>query len=787
MSIRKTEVKVTLSRDLSAFDITMIGVGAMIGAGIFVLTGHAAGAAGPAFLVAFLLNGVVTLFTAASYAELGSAFPQAGGGYVWIQKGLSPFFGFIGGWMDWFAHSLACSLYALGFGSYAADLLYRSGLTVLGMEPDGERGLSVALAVAVAIVFTFINYLGTSETGAVGNIVTMTKVVILATFAAFGLAALFRVPHWTQSFVPFAPQGTISIISAMGLTTIAFQGYEVIAQCGEEVENPKRNLPVAIFAAIGIVVIIYLAVGFVALGAIDLGKFSADARASLPVGIDTTWEFLAHFEETAIVEAARQVMPFGAYILLFAGLVSTISALNATIYSSSRVSFAMGRDCNLPPFFGKIDPRRRTPATAIFISGSLVVLMVTALPIKDVASAADIMFLMLFAMVNLTAIRLRKLRPDLDRGYKVPLMPLMPILGITFQALLALSLFRLSPIAWFTTVLWIGAGLVFYLAYARTSEAMEEPELVLHEEIVTVRRHSLIFPLDRKTRVERLMPFVSAWAQENEAEILALHVVRVPAQLSIRQGRMFLAEGKDLLERVIAAAKEAEVPVHSMIRLGRDEVKGIFRTARRRRASLMVLDWRGYTRSRGRIFGHVIDRLVDNPPCDVVVVNHKGLPHTATVVDGFKRILVPASGGPHAALAASLAAQLGVHFDARVTMLNICTREPNPEEQKRRLERLKATTEGIDFPFEYQVLPATDTTEGILAQAVDYDLVLVGATRRRPFDRILFGNISERLAAQCPKTVIMVKRRDPLEAILRRIRPGVPTEPPVEATDRVAA
>ncbi|MDH4138529.1 MAG: amino acid permease, partial [Anaerolineae bacterium] len=596
MSTRKTKVEVTLSRDLSAFDITMIGVGAMIGAGIFVLTGHAAGAAGPAFLVAFLLNGVVTLFTAASYAELGSAYPEAGGGYLWVKEGLSPLFGFLSGWMSWFAHALACSLYALGFGSYAADLLYHSGVTVLGME---QEGLSVALATAMAIIFTFINYLGASETRAVGNIVTMTKVVILAVFAAFGLAALFRLPHWTQSFVPFAPQGLIGIISAMGLTTIAFQGYEVIAQCGEEVENPKRNLPLAIFAAIGIVVITYLAVGFVALGAIDLGKLSADVRASLPIGVDSTWEFLAHFEETAIVEAARQVMPFGAYILLFAGLVSTISALNATIYSSSRVSFAMGRDRNLPSFFGKIDPRRRTPAAAIFISGSLVILMVTALPIKDVASAADIMFLMLFAMVNLTAIRLRKLRPDLDRGYKVPLMPLMPILGITVQALLALSLFRLSPIAWFTTVLWIGAGLVFYFAYARTSEAMEEPELVLHEEIITVRRHSLIFPLDRKTRVERLMPFVSAWAQENEAEVLALHVVRVPAQLSIRQGRMFLAEGKALLERVIAAAKEVDVPVHSLIRLGRDEVRGVFRTARRRRASLMVLDWRGYTHSRG--------------------------------------------------------------------------------------------------------------------------------------------------------------------------------------------
>jgi nucleotide-binding universal stress UspA family protein len=200
----------------------------------------------------------------------------------------------------------------------------------------------------------------------------------------------------------------------------------------------------------------------------------------------------------------------------------------------------------------------------------------------------------------------------------------------------------------------------------------------------------------------------------------------------------------------------------------------------------MVLDWRGYTRSRGRRFGHVIDRLVDNPPCDVAVVSHKGLPHTATAGGGVKRILVPASGGPHDALAASLAAQLGVHFDASVIILNTCTREFTPEEQERRLERLKATTEGMDFPFMYQVLPANDTLEGILAQAVHYDLVLVGAARRRPFDRILFGNIPERLAVQCPKTVIMVKRRDPLEAILRSIRPGVPTEPPVKVTDGVA-
>ncbi|HVB28574.1 MAG TPA: APC family permease, partial [Terriglobia bacterium] len=172
----KFQTEVRLSREMTLIDATLIGVGAMIGAGIFVLTGIAAGVAGPALIVAFALNGVVTLFTAMSYAELGSCYHDAGGGYLWCKEGLPRWNGFLSGWMSWFAHAVACSVYALGFGAYFEYVLNEMGYHVphwAFLSP------SKLLAVFIAILFSYVNFRGASETGKVGNIITGTKIVIL--------------------------------------------------------------------------------------------------------------------------------------------------------------------------------------------------------------------------------------------------------------------------------------------------------------------------------------------------------------------------------------------------------------------------------------------------------------------------------------------------------------------------------------------------------------------------------------------------------------------------------
>lgn len=182
-------VHTELSRDLSLFDITMIGVGAMIGAGIFVLTGIAAGAAGPALILSFALNGIITVFTAMAYAELGSAIPEAGGGYLWVKEGLPGPNAFQAGWMSWFAHAVAGSLYALGFGAYLGLVFEVLNISYGGL---GGELLHKAFAVGIIVLFLLINFRGVSETGLAGNIVTVLKVVILTIFVGSGLWAIAR-------------------------------------------------------------------------------------------------------------------------------------------------------------------------------------------------------------------------------------------------------------------------------------------------------------------------------------------------------------------------------------------------------------------------------------------------------------------------------------------------------------------------------------------------------------------------------------------------------------------
>jgi len=342
----------------------------------------------------------------------------------------------------------------------------------------------------------------------------------------------------------------------MGLTFIAFEGYEIIAQSGEEVKNPSRNIPLAIFGSIIIAVSIYLLIAFVVLGALEP-----------PPGM-AVYEYLGTLGELGMAEAAGQLMPYGKTILLLAGLASTMSALNATIYSSSRVSFAMGRDGNLPPLFGRIHPMTRTPHYAVFLSGALIVLMAVTLPIADVAASADIMFLLLFMMVNYSLLSLRKRRPDLDRKFMVPLVPYLPWIAIAATVALSLTLFELSPIAWLTTIIWIGGGLVLYFGYSINQQAAREEEErpILLEEVVAVKAYTVMVPVAGIQEAHSLGRLGALLAAVRDGELFALHVIRVPKALTIGEGRVFLRRGRAVLEAAIEEGKAFDVPVRTMIR-----------------------------------------------------------------------------------------------------------------------------------------------------------------------------------------------------------------------------
>ncbi len=763
-ALNHRDEEITLSRTLGLVDVTMIGVGAMIGAGVFVLTGIAAGEAGPALVLAFLLNGIVTTFTALSYAELGSAFPEAGGGYLWVKEGMGGTQGFLAGWMSWFAHAVACSLYGLGFGRFAVELI---AIAYPGVE-EYATALTLVFMALIVILFAYINTRGASETGMVGNVVTVAKVIILGIFIAFGIRAMILRPNLNVFTDNFIPHGLGGVFVAMGLTFIAFEGYEIIAQSGEEVKDPMRNIPRAIFISIGVVVVIYALVAVVAIGAVRS-----------PVAGQAVWDYLAEAREVAIVRAAEQFMGrWGGVLILISGLASTMSALNATIYSSSRVSFAMGRDHNLPELFGRIHSRFLTPYWAVALSAVLIIVMAIALPIDEVAKAADVMFLFMFAQVNITLMTLRRRRPDLERGYLVPFFPWPAVIGIVTNMTLAIFLAFETGRVGLVTAGWIAGGMMLYWGYFRGKEAMERPSDVVHQEALVSVNYSVLVPVANESNAAELGRIGALLAKERRGEVLALNVIKVPSTLQLSDGRLFLKERRPILEGVIAEAKELDVPVHTMLRLGRSVPEAIIRTVAENASDLLLFGWPGTSGSNEQLFGSVIDHVIANPPTDIAVLRSRSYAR-------LRRILVPVAGGPNGRLALTTAIALARNApqECAVVLLHVTLPGTDETAAKARAENaFRRAYEGNDYDsIEKRTLVASTPLEGILTAATDCDMVVIGASSEPLFRNLLMGNVAQQVAEQAPCPVIIVKRRSP--ALARVLRETV--LPPVRRSSKL--
>ncbi|MBU4495948.1 MAG: APC family permease, partial [Acidobacteria bacterium] len=386
-----------LSRELSLFHITMMGLGMMIGAGVFLGIGNSIHEAGPGgVLLTFSLNGVIAIFTALSYAELSSAIPRAGGAYNFARLAFGRGPSFIAGWMEWFASSVAGSLYAVTFAIYTVR--YFKGLGFLDWVPFDTYTTEKCTAFLIAVFFLYINYRGASETGKIGAFFTLGQTLFLVFIGLIGIVVAITDPSRLQNINPFMPLGWTKLLVTMGFTYVAFEGFEVIAQAGDEAIDPKRNLPKAMILSVVIVTFTYVAVAFASLVAVKAGSAGVEG----PV-----WQWIGGFKERGFGEAVSRLMPYGNAFLTLAVIFASVSALNATIFSATRASYALGRDRLLPGFFAKIARVRKTPWVALLGTGVIVTTVAVLLPTKDVASSASIMFLFLFFLVNLSVIKIR--------------------------------------------------------------------------------------------------------------------------------------------------------------------------------------------------------------------------------------------------------------------------------------------------------------------------------------------------------------------------------------------
>ncbi len=579
-------------------DIIMVGIAGMIGGAIFVLTGPAIGLAGSGVIIAFVLNGIITLFTAMVYAELGSAMPEAGGGYLWIREGLPRPNAFISGWMAWFAHIVAGSLYSVGFGAFVFILLKMAGLPdqpIFGMIPVDKL-----IAVASVVAFTYINIKGTSETGRTGTIVTLVQIATIVVIIGFGFWALQAKPGWEFEFTDqMFPAGIGGLVAAMGLTFIAFEGYEIIVQTGEEAKNPKRNIPRAIFISLAVVVTLYCLMAFVSL-----------AATKTPTG-EPVWKFIGESGELGITKAVDLFIPYGAIIVLAGGIVSTLAALNATTFSSSRVAFAMGRNYNLPHALSIIHPVNRTPHVAAVVSGAIMAVMAYALPLTDIAVAAGVIFLLLFAQVNIAAINIRKIYGDkLKYGFKIPLFPVVPIAGVFLNIGLALYLLVTQPLSWVITILWIVAGFVLYRKYTFKKEVEHYAPVVTSEGVQERLGFRILIPY-MPENPDRLIKYAIRAAKERSGEVNVLRVITVPPQTPLSAGVAFAESARKSFVPLEKIFQNSGVLSHYLVRISHDPTEALLATIEEQKINLLITDFETTRRNK---------KLLALTTCDLLAI-----------------------------------------------------------------------------------------------------------------------------------------------------------------------
>ena len=648
----KTKIESSgLVRSLSLSQAIMIGVASMIGGAIFVLVGPGISAAGPALIIAFLLNGVITLFTALTYAELGSALPATGGGYKWVREGLPRPNSYLSGWMAWFAHTIAGSLYAVAFGTFLGHLLASAEII------DSSLGLpleKIFAAIAI-IIFTFINIRGSSHTGKVGSAITFSQLIIIGILIIAALAAMTLTnPNWPANFRDFFPNGTTGLVLAMGLTFIAFEGYEIIAQAGDEIKKPKKNIPKAILISLAIVVSVYVLFAFVFIGGLN------------PLQVEQpAWEFIGSFGELGIIEAAEYYLPFGALIVLAGGFVSTLAALNATTFAASRVSFAMGRNHDLPPMFNKLHKKYRTPYVSTICSGIVMMILAMSFDLTMIALAASVMFLFLFVQVNAACITIRRLAKEkkLVYGFKTPFFPLIPVIGFASAAILSVYLLFSHPMSWVIAVVWILAGFLIYRLYTSKKEKEYHAPLVFNQAPEERKEYRILVVFSKRTAT-RLTKLAAAIADQKNGEISFLNVITVPKQTPLSFASKSGETGIGTFDKFKKSISHS-IRHRYFVRLSHDPTEAILATAEEQGINTMIIDFSFLRKNR---------KLLSLSTCDII-----GVKLGQKFDKDISNIIVSYDKGRHSNLGLEIAHTMSKEYDSKIRIVRGITQSPEVE------------------------------------------------------------------------------------------------------------
>ena len=622
-----------LERDLGLPSVLAISVGAMIGSGIFILPALALKIAGPAVILAYLLAGLLVVPAALSKSEMATAMPEAGGTYIYIERGMGPLLGTIAGAGTWFSLSFKGALALVGGVPYLL-LLFD-----LPLKP-------VALALAALLIL--VNVVGAKQTGRLQVAIVVVMLAALGWFAA-GSAPSVQ----TGNYANFFADGIGGLLAATGLVFVSYAGVTKVASVAEEVEDPGRNIPLGILGSLAFTTVLYVAIVAVLVGVTDPGSV---AGTLTPVAV------------AAEVTLGRA----GVVAVILAAILALVSTANAGILSSSRYPFAMSRDSLAPSSLSAVSDRFGTPVNSITLTGVVLLVLIAFVPILDIAKLASAFQIMVFALINLAVVAFREGSVEYEPEFDSPLYPWMQVFGaVTGVALLT----QMGTIALAGAALITVASVVWYLVYVRPRVRREgaATDAIRRQvgresltEVETAREEApreVLVALTRAgdaARERSLISMAADLVRPDDGRVVAVRFQEIPDQAPLTDAVTVQSESDISFEtRTEALADELGVAVEADEIVSHDTKHAVVNFAEERGVDTVLTEHEPL-RLRSRLFGDPIDWVVRHAPCDVLLVDNRGY-------DGLEEIVL-SGAGPYPPLSVNVAEAIAAANDGYVSL-----------------------------------------------------------------------------------------------------------------------
>lgn len=430
-----------LNKTLSAFDLLLLGIGGVIGTGIFVLTGTASKYTGPALPISFLLSGLACMFVALAYTEIGSMIPTSGSVYTYSYLALGEIVAWLTGWLIILEFGVGATTVAAGWSAYVVDILKQANIIIppsLATVPS-KGGIINLPAIIISLLITALLVKGTKESALLNNILVVVKLAAITIFVIVAIPN-FKLSNWDN----FAPFGFSGIATGAAVVFLAFTGFDSLAAAAEECKNPKRDMTIGLIGSLIVCMILYMIVAAMLTGIVPFTELIGNEKP------------LAH----ALRLNGSQI---GSALVAAGGIAGMSTVIIVNIFALSRVFLVMSRDGLLPSFFGNLHHKYNTPYISTIIIGLGVALVAGLVPIDIISNLASMGTLTVFILASLIVMILRYNQPELERPFKCPAVYLVGTLAILMCGFL---FFKLMSVVGQYFLLWLIIGLVIYFTYS---------------------------------------------------------------------------------------------------------------------------------------------------------------------------------------------------------------------------------------------------------------------------------------------------------------------------------